>query len=278
MRNKAIEAEITKIYNAVWKKIFSERREKAALQGKANIIRSGILRLEKSEDFEKFAKEFAKKLAQKGLNKERGLWKKYFQAAKANNIVALPYTYSEFERKMMALAIEHNFKMIKSIPGHVLEVYKHEYTKVLLKQVANGEIGRNTFFKELKRHGHKNAKVIARTETAKLQTTITQNRASSLGSSAYIWQSSHDKRTRQSHRDMNGVIVFWTKVDEDKPLLDKMYGHAGEFPNCRCTPLPIFDETDLKVAMYNVYNYKKHKIEAKTKQQVIKLLENGGFD
>ena len=43
---------------------------------------------------------------------------------------------------------------------------------------------------------------------------------------------------------MNGVIVFW-RPDNQKPLLDKMRGNAGEFPNCRCTPLPILDENDI---------------------------------
>lgn len=278
MRSKQIEAEIEKIYKSIWKKVFSKNRIDAAMKGKTNIIRSSIINIETSEQFDEFAQKFAKKLAQKGLSRQRGLWRKYFKAAKDSGIIALPNTYSDFERKMMKNAITHNFKMIKSIPSKILEVYKHQYTKTLIKQVAEGKLGRNSFFRQLSSHGHKNAKLIARTETAKLQTSITQNRATELGSTAYIWQSSNDIRTRQSHRAMNGVIVFWRDDEEEKPLLDNMYGHAGEFPNCRCTPLPIFDKTDLNVAMYKVYNYKTHKIETKRKQEVIKLLENGGFE
>jgi hypothetical protein len=40
---------------------------------------------------------------------------------------------------------------------------------------------------------------------------------------------------------MDGVLVFWNNV----PTLDKMTGHAGEYPNCRCLGLPVVTIDDI---------------------------------
>lgn len=274
MRVKAIERQIMKIYKAVFNKIFSKNRLTAAAKGEKSKIEVAAKRLEKSKDYIKFCEEFSKKLSKQGIRYHKGLWKKYYTAAKSSHYVAIPSTYKEFEEVIMSKAIEHNFRLIKSIPKYVIEVYRQKYTEALIEQVANGSIGRQSFIKQLQKHSHKNAGVIARTETAKLQTAIDEYRATSLGSIAYEWLSSKDKRTRQSHRAMNGVIVFWRK-DDEKPLLDKMRGNAGEFPNCRCSPLPILDDDDLKKSYYNVYDYRYDKIITLSKSELKKALQNG---
>lgn len=274
MTSKDIERQINKLYESVFKKIFNKTRTISAIKGKTHDIERAILRLKQSEDYEKFAKEFAKKLAKKGLSKQRGVWRKFFQAAKANHVGVLPDTYKDFELKVLNEVVKNNFKMIKSIPDKVLEVYKHKYTKTLIEEVARGNLSRGAFMKELKSHGHKNAKLIARTETAKLQTVILQNRATELGSVAYIWRASNDKRTRPSHRNMNDVVVFWREFEE-RPLLDNMRGNAGEFPNCRCTPQPIFDEKDLTKSNYRVYDYRTNNIVTMLKSELIEALKRG---
>jgi SPP1 gp7 family putative phage head morphogenesis protein len=74
------------------------------------------------------------------------------------------------------------------------------------------------------------ATLIARTEVSKASTTLTQARASYIGSSGYIWRTSGDAIVRKSHREMNGKFVKW----EEPPELDGMTGHAACLPNCRC--------------------------------------------
>lgn len=275
MINKRIEQEINKIYNEVFKKIFTPQRIVRLSNGNKRQIERAVMQLKNSDDYKKFAKEFAKKLAQQGLNRQRGIWRKYFKAAKEKHYVGLPVNFKDFEYKVMQNAIKENFKMIKSIPEEVLKLTEHKYIDTMIEQVAKGSIGRNTFKQQLTMHGVKNAKVIARTETAKLQTVITENRAKELGSIAYTWRSSNDKRTRPSHKAMNDVIVFWRTVLEEKPLLDKMYGNAGEFPNCRCDPHPIFDEDDLTKSNYRVYDYRTHSIISMSKQQLVQALKQG---
>lgn len=271
--NKRAEKLINKIYSSVWKKIMGDKSYDDLMKGDKSSIEKKIKMLEKSDAFEKFAKEFSKKLTQYGLANKKGVWRKYFEAAKKLNHIALPSTYTDFEKKMMQNAIIHNQRMIKSIPHEVLKVINYDLTDKLIKEVAEGKLPRGSFKKQLESHNIKNAGLIARTETAKLQTAIEEDRAVNLGSIAYFWKSSNDKRTRPSHRAMNGVVVFW-RPDGQKPLLDNMRGNAGEFPNCRCDCDPIFDDLDLTKANYKVYNYKTDQIITMTKQQLLAALKN----
>ena len=79
------------------------------------------------------------------------------------------------------------------------------------------------------------AELIARTETARQTTILTQTRAVSIGSTGYIWRTSDDGRVRPSHAAMDGEFVKWS----EPPTLDGLTGHAGALPNCRCYPEPI---------------------------------------
>ena len=274
--NKRTERIISKIYQEVFKKVFNKKRVSQASKGKSQNVISAILQLQNSEQYNEFAEKFAKKLASAGLSKEKGLWKKYYEAAKEKHVGVLPSTYSVYQQMMLSKIVQENFKMIKSIPANVLKTYEQKAIQTAIDEVALGKVGRKTFESVLKKHGAKNAKLIARTESAKLQTAIDEHRATSLGSVCYEWLATKDRRTRKSHRDMNGVIVFWREQNQ-KPLLDKMRGNAGEFPNCRCSPLPILDENDLKKSSYKVYDYRNDKIITLSKSELIKAIKKGGL-
>lgn len=273
--SKAVEKQIEAIYREVFKKVYSKKTFKALITGSRSDVKKIVLGLTESEAYDKFAKKFAKELAKKGLAHKRGIWRKYFRAAQQKRHGVFAKTYSEFQHQQLTKAVYHNFTMIKTIPQHILNVSKQKYMQALKQQVLSGEIGRKSFEKELRKKGATNAKVIARTEAAKLQTAIMENRAKDLGSVAYMWLSSNDVRTRRSHRNMNGVVVFWRNTDSEKPRLDKMQGNAGEFPNCRCSTEPILDEKDITKSIYRVYDYRTHKIIQLTKRQLIDSLKQG---
>ena len=74
------------------------------------------------------------------------------------------------------------------------------------------------------------ATLIARTEVSRTAAILSQARAEYVGSEGYIWETSEDGDVRPSHREMQGKFVRW----DSPPTLDKMTGHAGCFPNCRC--------------------------------------------
>lgn len=274
---KDIEKLIQSVYDEAFKKVFTKDRVAQLMKGNRKSIRTACMKLQNMKEYKDLCREISQKLASRGLANERGAWKKFYNAARLKHYFILEPTYKEFELKMMRNAIRRNFKMIRSIPEQLIKLTEHKYIDVLIDQVAKGAIGRGTFYAELKQHGVKNAKVIARTETAKLQTAITQDRATHLGSTAYIWRSSHDRRTRPSHRAMNDVLVFWRNNDEQKPKLDDMFGNAGEFPNCRCSPHPVFDEDDLTASTYKVYDYRSHSIVAMSRQAVLQALKRGAI-
>ena len=94
---------------------------------------------------------------------------------------------------MMNGIIQHNFNMIKSIPQEMNKILEYKLVGTLIDEVANGKLSRNSFRKELAGHGVKKAKLIARTETAKLQSAITEMRATNIGSICYEWVASMDR-------------------------------------------------------------------------------------
>lgn len=272
--NKSIEKQIKAIYDKIYKQVFTKANTNLLANGSRMDIEQSLNTIASSDKYNEFAQKFALELAKKGLSTKRGVWRKYYEAAKKAHYIALPATYKDFEFNVLSKAVRHNFNMIKTIPSRMLEILNHKYTSVLIEEVAKGSKSRGSFARMLASHGQKQAKVIARTETAKLQTAITKQRAIDVGAITYTWLSSHDKRTRPSHQAMNGVIVFW-RSDVEKPLLDNMRGDAGEFPNCRCDAQPNVDINDFTNARYKVYNYHTNKVEWMNKNDLINAIQKG---
>jgi len=82
------------------------------------------------------------------------------------------------------------------------------------------------------------AVLIARTETARTATTLTQARAESIGADSYIWRTSGDSTVRSDHKKLNGKIFQWN----NPPVADERSGeraHPGCIWNCRCFAEPI---------------------------------------
>lgn len=85
------------------------------------------------------------------------------------------------------------------------------------------------------------ATLIARTETARSASKLTESRARHVGSEGYIWRTSNDSDVRESHRQMNGKYVRW---DEPPTLSDGTVTHAGQIYNCRCYPEPVIADEE----------------------------------
>ncbi len=84
------------------------------------------------------------------------------------------------------------------------------------------------------------ATLIARTETARAASVLTQARSEHIGATHYQWLTAGDFRVRESHRKLNRKIFAWA----DPPLSDlpDYHSHPGQIFNCRCTALPIIPE------------------------------------
>jgi SPP1 gp7 family putative phage head morphogenesis protein len=85
------------------------------------------------------------------------------------------------------------------------------------------------------------ARLIARTEVAKANSTLNEARAVAVGSKAYIWRTAQDESVRESHAEMEGEIVRW---DQPPTLSDGTTTHAGQIYNCRCYAEPILPDLD----------------------------------
>lgn len=75
------------------------------------------------------------------------------------------------------------------------------------------------------------ANLIARTEIANTNASITQARAGLVGANQYIWRTMEDGAVRPSHAAMANLVFRF----DDPPEVEGEGNHGpGEYPNCRC--------------------------------------------
>jgi len=132
--------------------------------------------------------------------------------------------------------IAENVGLIQSIPD--------EYFKKLVTIVNEGTTrgesagGITKEILKLKKTTVNRAKLIARDQTQKTNSAITQARQQNLGIQEYRWRTVGDESVRHTHAAHNGKIFRW-----DKPPKDT--GHPGEDINCRCVAEPVIKLDDL---------------------------------
>lgn len=181
------------------------------------------------EGFEKVTEALTQGVEHTGteLTKEE---KKQLKFKKAVNSLAKEEKYFQ----PMLDKFTQNVSLIKNLPEDLGEKLKEAYFK--------GEGLRGSDVEELfTERMRSRARLIIRTESSKINSALTEVRAKSIGLTAYTWITSEDIKVRASHKLVDGVLFFWN----DPPTLDKMTGHAGEFPNCRCISAPIFEIDDI---------------------------------
>jgi SPP1 gp7 family putative phage head morphogenesis protein len=127
-------------------------------------------------------------------------------------------------------------QLITSIP---LEASQRVH-KLTLQALASGERPAS-LIDEIMKSGDvavSRATLIARTETSRTATILVRTRAEHIGSTHYMWMAVPDKLTRPMHRKLDGKVFAWT----DPPIAEVGgQRHApGEFPNCRCWPVPLY--------------------------------------
>jgi SPP1 gp7 family putative phage head morphogenesis protein len=150
-------------------------------------------------------------------------------------------------RRVNAL-VEENAKYISSIALEQATVLANEIVKATqrgARPATIAKMARNRFPALIKSR----VNLIARTETAKASSALTQARSEDVGAFCYEWLSSEDVRVRKSHRKMNNVIVAWDDSPSPEDLVGEKSGlghyHAGACPNCRCTSAPVLHPDDL---------------------------------
>lgn len=148
--------------------------------------------------------------------------------------------------------IADNVQYIKTIPQEWANYVIHYTQREALKGKRPAEIEAE-LRKILPEHMTKNLKCVARTECAKANAAICQARAEAVGIRCYFWRCVKDNRVRDSHWDMDGILVFYDDPPSPEALFPyarnkkgdpvKAYGpyHAGNTFNCRCWQEVVVD-------------------------------------
>jgi SPP1 gp7 family putative phage head morphogenesis protein len=141
--------------------------------------------------------------------------------------------------KVLGEKVIANVDLIKTIP--------EEYFQGIADRVANNwrSGGRwENIVGDIDRMGEDTdarAEVIARDQTAKLNSAFNQVRQRDVGIEEYEWAAKDDERTRTDHWALNTTVHRW---DEPGPLEGTIDGepcHPGEDILCRCDALPYVD-------------------------------------
>ncbi|TXG97740.1 MAG: hypothetical protein E6R08_06370 [Nevskiaceae bacterium] len=130
------------------------------------------------------------------------------------------------------LAVKNNVALIKSIPNQYFD---------RIENAVWQNTGQGNRFEDLAETLKKiddvtdsRAKLIARDQTGKINSAITQARSKSVGLNKYTWRTSNDERVRDSHAEKEGQVFSF-----DDPPSDT--GNPGDDVSCRCTAEPYFD-------------------------------------
>lgn len=129
--------------------------------------------------------------------------------------------------------------LIKSIPLEAAQRVHKLTLKSLEDSTRSTEIAA-----EIMRSGEvavSRANLIARTETSRTASVLTEARAVHIGSPGYFWRTSEDSDVRPDHKILNGKFIPW----DSPPIADRRTGrraHAGCIYGCRCYPEPVLPE------------------------------------
>lgn len=148
--------------------------------------------------------------------------------------------------KRLRELVNENAQLISSIPAEIRESINREVAG--LEQQG---LRPNTIAEHLRRRvpelTRARAALIARTETSKAATALTQARSEDLGIECYQWKTAKDQRVRPAHRLLENVLVRWDDPPSPEALahIESSLGHynAGAAPNCRCVALPVVNLT-----------------------------------
>lgn len=139
----------------------------------------------------------------------------------------------------MREATADNIALIKSIP----EEYFDRVTNTVTEGWVSG-VRWESLAEQIQRDGditENRAKLIARDQTAKMNSAFNQERQQQVGIEKYEWQTSGDERVRESHAEVDGKEFRW---DEAGPVAGVVAGepcYPGEDINCRCVAVPVVD-------------------------------------
>jgi SPP1 gp7 family putative phage head morphogenesis protein len=190
-----------------------------------------------SKRLEPWARRQAKKMLEATLNTNRRSYRR--KSKEIGKLLKLQVAEAETGRVASRL-MDEQVELIKSIPLKAGLRAQHLARQAIYEGTRAADIAKS--LEESEDVSESQAKLIARTEVARANASITEARAKALGARGYIWRTTMDGAERESHRKMNGKYVEYAHPPTLVEGKQSMTGHAGEFPNCRCYQDVQFDE------------------------------------
>lgn len=147
--------------------------------------------------------------------------------------------------------VANNSLLIKTVPQDIAAQFSQYAQKMQMRGVRPEQIMLEMQEKAPQLASYQ-LRRIARTESAKAATALTQTRSLAVGCEWYIWHTCQDERVRDSHAPMEGVLCRWSDPPSPEVLFpsknSKPAGayHPGGIYNCRCIALPVIAMEDIK--------------------------------
>lgn len=130
-------------------------------------------------------------------------------------------------------SVAHNVSLIQSIPSRFFGELE-----MAVRDAALSGRRVEAFAQQIEERydvSESRAKLLARDQVSKLNGDISQIRQTRLGIKTFTWSTSLDERVRPSHRAKHGKVFDWSSPPSDT-------GKPGDDYQCRCVPLPNFDD------------------------------------
>lgn len=135
--------------------------------------------------------------------------------------------------KVVAKWRDANLKLIKS-----LQATQVDQLRDVMKTATEQGWHRARLREEIEKRfevSRSHADLIARDQTLKLNSALTQARHTALGIEEYEWSTSNDERVREEHAALDGKRFRW----DDPPEVDGERVHPGEAVQCRCVAAAV---------------------------------------
>jgi len=134
-----------------------------------------------------------------------------------------------------------NVRLVSSVPQQ-----EHtQISRIALEGVRSGKPVREIQAEIRERHNisRHRAQTIARTETAKLNSELTERRQREIGISTYYWRAGRDERVRASHGVLDGMLCSWddpTVYSDDGGVTWKQRSSIGGYEGAPGTDFNCF--------------------------------------
>jgi SPP1 gp7 family putative phage head morphogenesis protein len=164
-------------------------------------------------------------------------------------IKSLPLEAAEWVHEQTLEALEHGGRPQDLVQGVGEKLKDFRKTTTAQVKAKAQKVGTKLSPKELAEAVEKRvltrARLIARTETARTSSLLTQARAIHLGSPGYFWHSARDGTVRPTHRALDeasqkGQMFAWDEPPVcDRNKSEEFRAHPGQIWNCRCWAVPV---------------------------------------